>query len=77
MKRALCAAALATAAFAPAAHASQPLPVTVTVWTDSTRVGVGTTVFGQPGLVVYVKPGTGEVCAGFGDGVPICTPVVG
>jgi hypothetical protein len=76
MKRALCAAVLAAAAFAPAAHAGQPLPVTVVVWTDSSRVGAGTTLFGQPGLVVYVKPDTGQVCAGFGDGIPLCTPVV-
>ena len=76
MKRALCAAALATAAFAPMAHASEPLPVTVTVWTDATRVGVGTTLFGQPALVVYVKPTTGQVCVGFGDGIPLCSPVL-
>lgn len=55
--------------------AKPSLPVTVTVDT-SNGVAVGTAVNGTPAAGASVTPG-GRACAGIGEQVPVCTPVVG
>ena len=54
--------------------AKPSVPVTVTVDT-SNGVAVGTAVNGTPAAGVSVSNG-GRVCAGIGEQVPLCTPVV-
>lgn len=74
MKRVLCGALLAAAAFATTpANAAEYLPKpTVTVVNNEYVVGVGTSIPGQPLVAVYYYKQTGTLCAGFSYQVPQC-----
>lgn len=74
MKRVLCVALLASAAFATVpAQAAEYLPKpTVTVQNDENGVGVGTSIPGQPLVGVYYNRTTGKLCAGFSYQIPQC-----
>jgi hypothetical protein len=80
MKRVLCGALLAAAAFtAVPAHAYQAYDVNVLVWTEPNRVGVGAEYSRDgrnydPVGAAYVDPTTGRVCAGLSYQIPVCLP---
>ena len=66
--------AAAVVGFVAPSFAKPSLPVTVTVNT-SNGVAVGTAVNGTPVAGASVS-NSGQVCAGVGEQVPVCTPVV-
>jgi hypothetical protein len=76
MKRVLCLAVVAGAAFVsvPADATTGPVPGVI-IWSDSHRTGVGTGIPGQPLLSVYVDHDAHEACAGFSYQIPVCVPV--
>jgi len=75
MKRVLCGALLAAAAFAVPAHAAQDPGISVTPHADETGVGVSTTVNHQPGAAAYYSSSANKVCAGFGYQIPLCIAI--
>ena len=76
MKRVLCAALLATAAFAVPANASvgPDLSQYVRVYNDQYGYGVGTSIPGQPLVGVYHSNRTGKTCVTVSEMVPQCVP---
>ncbi len=73
MKRVLCGALLAAAAFSTVpAGAAEPLSNYVRVRVDDNGVGVGTGIPGQPLLGARYDKNTGVVCVGFSYQVPQC-----
>jgi ribose 5-phosphate isomerase RpiB len=75
MKRVLCGALLAAAAFAVPAHAAQDPGISVTPHADETGVGVSTTVNHQPGVAAYYHTSTNTFCAGMSYQIPFCVTV--
>lgn len=74
MKRVLCGLVVAGAALVTVpAHATDPGTARVDVRNDDDTIGVGTTLFNQPGAAAYQNKHTGQVCVGFGYQVPQCT----
>lgn len=75
MKRVLCGALLAAAAFAsvPAHAATDPIAITiVTIENDEDGLGVGTGIPGQPLFGARYNKTTGVLCVGFSYQVPQC-----
>ena len=74
MKRVLCGALLAAAAFASVpAQAAEYLPKpTVNYHVDENGFGIGTGIPGQPLVGARYDRSTGELCAGFSYQVPQC-----
>jgi opacity protein-like surface antigen len=73
MKRILCGAVVAAAAFASVpAHAAQSVDPVVTIKNDENGTGVGTGLPGQPLFGAYWNKTTGRVCVGFSYQVPQC-----
>jgi hypothetical protein len=75
MKRVLCGALLAAAAFAVPAHAAQDPGISVTPHADEHGVGVGSTINHQPGFAAYYNTDTNTFCTGFSYEIPFCASV--
>ena len=78
MKRVLCGAIVAAAAFTAVPAQAQQGPAVepvVTIRNDENGIGVGTTLPGQPLLGARYDYATGKLCAGFSYQVPQCVVV--
>ena len=76
MKRVLCGALLAVAAFSavPAQAAAPDLSDFVRVWNNQYGTGVGTGIPGQPLVGVWTDNIHDELCVGVSEMVPQCVP---